>query len=207
MLQPIFKPTYFDVSGELKSRTLMGEIRGLETTERLAVLLAALAPNEAIIVDATNSLIFDYDFSGHAFAPFFESTAGDPPAQHLIFRISSPDRPAFFNGILKRLQKPLRKYAESQEAFVSAGLFCKLAEHKHGPIEYIGDISPDQRRVLHTIDRSGGGTLDDLRMTTKLMPEDLFHCLEILVKRGLLMRVINGEHRYHSFCLFLTGNK
>lgn len=202
MQEPSFKALRFNVSKELNSRTLMGEVRGIEIKERLITLMADLQRNEVIVVDATDSLIFDYEFSGHAFAPFFQRGAA-ATVQSLIFRIARSDRPAFFHGILKRLNAVGAKYAESQQTFANAGLFCKVAEEAQGPIEYIGELSPNDKDILAAIDTSGSASVENLHASTRLSHEELVDCVRRLVRYGFLWEFA-AEHRYYSFCNFLS---
>src|SRR5207249_3453078 len=115
------------------------------------VRISSLSEHRALIVDTSDALFVDYDFSRHAFAPLFADPALEEQRRGVIFQLAASDQHAFFHGIVKYLKVPLGEYAKSKESFISANHTCKTIGARVGPIDFVGQLSSLEREVLRVI--------------------------------------------------------
>jgi len=193
-----------DLTEWLKIADPYGEFRGKEVHQRLRKLVSELKQHESVLIDVTNALFLDYDFSCFSLAPLLLETDLTDQRQYILLGIVPSDRNALFHGILKYRGTNNVEYSHSQQQFINAGLTCKLLDAATGSIEFIGGCTELERSVLDVVNTRKHTIIEDISHALSRSHEDVHDALRELVRKGFVIDVNSGSHEYYSFLNYLT---
>lgn len=201
---PIGTAHILDVIQALDSRTLMGEMRGHDVWLLVKDRLSSLPKTNVLILDMSSAAMLDYGFSGFAFGSLFSDTDFHSLCHQIIFILSNSSRNAFFQGVLKAAQRPTASYPESQDMFVRAGLYCKIAASQGTAIDFVGTLSSDEMTVLTAVNKLNYGPIEQIVAEADLRWEKVHTDLLALASKGFVMEQQTGDYlSYLSYNTFL----
>jgi len=121
----------------------------------------------------------------------------------VLIRLANSDRNALFHGLLKQLRLPAANYSDSQSDYINHSRTCKLLSGNNNEIEFIGQLSAIENDVLSVINQQKVAEIRQIADAVAQTHEEVHDALRELCRKGFVIDVHGGTHRYYSYYNFI----